>query len=87
MRRLAGGVIELSPLVSNQDKRYGRSTYRQRIVTALEHFALLAEEVGQAAEFGLACEAFATQLRGRWTTEECTLKWSHAFDFPDLDPH
>lgn len=75
---LAGIAVSL-PEVINKDRNWGRSTWRQRIVAAFEHFAVLVAETGQFEALGELSMQAANVLRGKWDNKDCQLA-----DYPAL---
>lgn len=67
------------PDVMEADQRWGRSTIRQRIVTMIDHFVLLAEEFGGFPALSDAAYRLGRQLRSRWPAEDCEMAPYPAF--------
>jgi len=81
------GLCARLPLVVEQDRRWGRSTWRQRIVAGLEQFVVVAEETRQLPELAEAAQQLAYRLRAQWPDEECCLPLYPAFERADgADP-
>jgi hypothetical protein len=75
---LAVMCMEL-PDVTEADRRWGRSTIRQRIVTMIDHFVLLAEEFDGFESLADAASRLGRRLRGRWPAEDCEMQPYPAF--------
>lgn len=73
------GLCSFLPTVTQQDKRWGRSTLRQRIVAALEHFVYLAEELNRFPALAESAHHIAHQLRKTWPASDCQLPLAKAF--------
>jgi hypothetical protein len=73
------GLCSLLPSVREEDKRWGRSTNRQRIVAGLDHFAVLSDEVGLFPGLAEAACALGWQLRQAWPATECKMRLYPAF--------
>ncbi len=67
------------PSVTDEDKRFGRSTWRQRIVAGLDHFVALAADLGAFTALADGCTDMAHRLRLRWPTGDCALPSYEAF--------
>ena len=65
--------------MGQEDKRWGRSTRRQRIVAALEHFVRLAEELNRFPALAQAAHHTAHHLRKSWPASDCELPLANAF--------
>jgi hypothetical protein len=73
------GLLVFLPEVRDEDKRWGKSTYRQRIVTALDHFVVLAGELFGFQALAEASEKAAKCLRRSWPQTDCTMQVHRAF--------
>ena len=69
---LAVMCMEL-PDVTEADLRWGRSTVRQRIITMIDHFVLLAEEFDGFESLADAASRLGRRLRSRWPAEDCEM--------------
>ncbi len=67
------------PSVMEADKRFGRSTWRQRIVAGLDHFVTLANDLGRFEALAGGAGDVARRLRLQWPTIDCTLPPYEAF--------
>jgi hypothetical protein len=74
------GLLVFLPEVRDEDKRWGKSTYRQRIVTALDHFVVLAGELSGFQALAEASEKAAKCLRRSWPQTDCTMQVHRAFE-------
>lgn len=59
--------------VRDHDVRFGRTGWRARIVTALDHLCEVSEETGCTPAIGRAARAAAGVLRGKWPDAETHL--------------
>lgn len=75
------GLCARLPLVLDQDRGWGRSTWRQRIVAGLEQFAAVADDLRRLPALAEAAQSLAGRLRSRWPPEDC-----HLPPYPALDP-
>jgi hypothetical protein len=75
---LAGMVISL-PDVAKHDQKWGRASWRQRIVAACEHFADLSAATNQFLALGELSQAVAAHLWRVWNASECQMKRYPAF--------
>ncbi len=66
-------LCSLLPSVADHDRMWGRTTWRQRIVTGLADFAATAAELGALAALGDVATAMERELRRRWPEEDCTM--------------
>ena len=73
------GVGRLLPGVIERDRRWGVSGNRQRVVAALEHFAVLADELRRFPAMRTTAAKLARRLRMRWPAAEQTLEPYPAF--------
>ncbi len=67
------------PTVREGDKRWGRSTLRQRIVAGLDNFAAISAELAEFSAAGEAAHEAAKRLRRRWGDIESTMPIYKAF--------
>ncbi|MCP5095357.1 MAG: phosphotransferase [Chloroflexi bacterium] len=74
------GLCQFMPRVMIVDRRWGRSTIRQRIVAGLDHFVVLADEFSLYPALAETCQQMAHQLRQRWPEPDCTLPIYCAFE-------
>lgn len=74
------GLFALLPTTIEKDKRWGRSTNRQRIITALEHFILIADELEHFQALRDMCIEVEQKLRQQWSEEDCTMQVYPAFN-------
>jgi hypothetical protein len=68
--------------VAEADRKWGRSTYRQRIAAGLEHFERLGAETPGGAGFGSAARVAGDAhrvLRKRWPEADGVLPLYRAF--------
>lgn len=75
---LAGLCANL-PGAIEKDRKWGRSTMRQRIVAALEHFQVLSEELGMFRPLAATCGQALAHLRAGWPEEACRMETYPAF--------
>lgn len=68
------GLCEELPAVMQQDRKWGRATSRQRIIAALEHFTVLAQELDNFLALAAVTDSIARALRYRWPETDCTLR-------------
>jgi hypothetical protein len=73
------GLCALLPEVIVQDRRWGRSTNRQRIVAGLNHFVTLAEELDTFHALQTVCHAALQRLSNTWPAEDCAMRLYPAF--------
>jgi hypothetical protein len=73
------GLLRLLPEVRDGDKCWGRSTNRQRILAALEHFSLLAKELDRFPATGETAMGMAANLRRQWGAEGSDMTFHSAF--------
>lgn len=73
------GLCALLPAVMEQDRKWGRSTNRQRIVAGLQHFASLAEELDDFHALRALCHTALRRLYNTWPEADCTMKPYPAF--------
>ncbi|MGB7338604.1 MAG: hypothetical protein WBC91_06915, partial [Phototrophicaceae bacterium] len=73
------GLFALLPSCINKDKRWGRSTNRQRIVTGLQHFMTVADELGHYQHLRDVCVDTEQSLKRLWSDEDCTMALYPAF--------
>jgi hypothetical protein len=73
------GLCALLPAVMERDRKWGRSTNRQRIVAGLNHFVTLSEELGVYQLLRKLCYTVLRHLYNTWPDEDCTLKRYPAF--------
>lgn len=59
--------------VGERDVRWGRATYRQRIVTGLRGFGVVADEYGRYPALADTAARLEEQLRDRWPGDDCRL--------------
>jgi len=76
------GLCALIPSVINRDQPWGRATIRQRIITGLEHFVRVSEELQRLPRLARASRALTHHLRQTWPESDCTLPYYPAFDGP-----
>ncbi len=74
------GLCQFLPTVLEQDRKWGRSTNRQRVIAGLVHFARLSDELAQFEALGRVCRQAGQQLRQHWAAEDCTMRLYPAFD-------
>lgn len=74
------GLFALLPAAVEKDKRWGRSTYRQRIISGLEHFVVIADELNHFQDLRNSCLEVEQKLREQWSEDECTMLVYPAFD-------
>ncbi len=67
------GLFALLPVAIEKDKRWGRSTYRQRIIAGLEHFVVIADELHHFRALRDSCIEVEKKLRQQWSEEDCTM--------------
>jgi hypothetical protein len=75
---LAGMAVSLHD-VANHDQNWGRSTWRQRIVAAFEHFAELSAETGLFEALGELSGQVVRVLQGKWAATDCRMEAYPAF--------
>ncbi|GAB5491534.1 MAG: hypothetical protein Phog2KO_17490 [Phototrophicaceae bacterium] len=73
------GLFVLLPTTIEKDKKWGRSTNRQRLVTGLQHFIVIADEYSQFHALRDACLEAEQKLRRMWSEEDCTMRLYPAF--------
>lgn len=73
------GLFVLLPAVTEKDKTWGRSTNRQRIVTALQHFIVLTDNYKYFQALRSTCIEAEQKLRRIWSDEDCKMKLYPAF--------
>ena len=73
------GLCQFLPKALEKDRRWGRSTRRQRIVAGLEHFARLADEFDLFPALKEISQQMNQQLRQHWPEPDCTLPIYSAF--------
>jgi hypothetical protein len=73
------GLCTLLPAVMEQDRKWGRSTNRQRIVAGLNHFVMLSEELDTFQPLGKLFHAALRCLYDAWPDEDYTMKQYPAF--------
>ena len=73
------GLCALLPAVIDQDRKWGRSTNRQRIVTGLNHFVTLSEELDTFQPLGKLCHVALGRLYNTWPEEDRTMSQYRAF--------
>ncbi len=73
------GLCQFLPKALEKDRRWGRSTRRQRIVAGLGHFTRLTDEFELFPALGEICQQMSQQLRQRWPEPDCTLPIYSAF--------
>ena len=73
------GLCQFLPKALEKDRRWGRSTRRQRIVAGLEHFARLADEFNLYPALAETCQQINQQLHQRWPKPDCILPLYSAF--------
>ena len=67
------GLCRFLPDVVERDKKFGRSTLRQRIIAGFEHFIALANETDLFPALAEAVGKMATRLRSLWPAEDQAL--------------
>jgi hypothetical protein len=72
-------IVGYLPTVTAEDRRFGRSTYRQRIVTALDHYVQLSDDVGGIGPLTYASNDLARRLRRCWSADERVMQPYNAF--------
>jgi hypothetical protein len=72
-------IVSWLPSVVEADRKRGRSTVRQRIVTALDHFAVLSAETGYYGALAEASDTLAGRLRREWGAEATVMRLCNAF--------
>lgn len=73
------GLCQFLPDAREKDRRWGRSTRRQRIIAGLEHFARLADELNLFPALNETCQQMSQQLWQLWPEPDCTLPVYSAF--------
>lgn len=73
------GLLCFLPEVLEKDSKWGRSTRRQRIVAALEHFDSLASELQGFPVLSRVSRDAAAALRNIWPESDCTMRLHKAF--------
>lgn len=73
------GLCMLLPGVIDQDRKWGRSTNRQRIVAGMNHFAVITDELGVFGALAGTCRSAERRLRRQWPEEDCTMRIYPAF--------
>lgn len=73
------GLCQFLPQALEKDRRWGRSTRRQRVVAGLDHFVRLADEFSLYPALGETCQRMGQKLRQRWPEPDCTLPIYSAF--------
>lgn len=71
------------PSVVEADRKLGRSTVRQRIVTALDHLVVLSAETGIYGALADASGVLADRLRRQWGDEPTVMRLCNAFRTAD----
>jgi hypothetical protein len=71
------------PSVTEQDRKRGRSTERQRIIAALDHFTQLADNCGMPGALATAADDLHCRLRHRWGSEDCRMRLCNAFQLSE----
>jgi hypothetical protein len=72
-------ILTYLPSVVEQDRKRGRSTERQRIVAALDHFVRLADDCGMPGALATAADNLHCRLRNQWSSEDCTMRLCNTF--------
>lgn len=62
------------PKVAEIDVKLGRSTHRQRITAALDHFVTLADETGREGALSASVAGLRDSLLERWGPAECEMR-------------
>ncbi len=84
-RRIPGDLQRRSDDVYREElargipDKWGRSTWRQRIVAALEHFDSVASELQGFPAICRASRDAAASLRNTWPESDCTMPLHNAF--------
>ena len=74
-----GALLATLPHVAKQDVRWGRTTLRQRIATAVLRLAEVCDETGQLPRVAAAAREAHADARRCWTEEECQLPLHRAW--------
>jgi hypothetical protein len=77
--RALAGLLRLLPEVMDRDRRWDRSTNRQPIVAALDHFVELAVGLLLYPAMAGAAHRLAGELRSRWGEAETEMPLHPAF--------
>jgi hypothetical protein len=73
------GLCSFIPAVLDKDRKWGRSTNRQRVVAGLEHFVILSGELGHFEPLAQLCRDAAQRLCSTWPESDCTMRLYPAF--------
>jgi hypothetical protein len=73
------GLGRFYPAVIEQDRTWGRSTLRQRLVAGLDHFVMLSAETKLLPALAATADSMARKLRSLWPQQDCALPGYRAF--------
>ncbi len=82
-------LCSMLPQAAQRDRRWGRSTLRQRIIAGLEHFVAVSEDFDTLPALGSTAAEAARRLRETWGDTDCAMGFYQAFqgstadDIPD----